>query len=401
MRLGTIFVVICMVIIAASVGAMVYLAFGFGGVRIGHRRARDPDGARALQFLHHPDRHPIGRRPISSPTWRAAMPIWRARSPNSRGGVAAVESKLDHALDRTRAVTDPIALEIGELGTLVKQLAETVAAQQTDARRACRAAGRSPSSLLAPAGLPARTVAGQSATLSRSGAEPRRPRSRPQCRRRGAPSPARRSAGNARLDPRRHRGQPHRPLPAADRDAAAAQGSLLRGDVAAAHRARRTAARRRLRRPGGNRRPDAEDRQSRRLPLRAGGPPPAAQEPRHRPVLQPVGLDAHRSASSRSCSNSWTPTAPSRRRWCSNSRRAAVRAMGPIEHESLAALAERGFRFSLDNVVDLRIEPRELAEPQFPLHQDPGELPAQSQRPPRPISIPPTSPTWSAASAST
>jgi cyclic-di-GMP phosphodiesterase TipF (flagellum assembly factor) len=38
----------------------------------------------------------------------------------------------------------------------------------------------------------------------------------------------------------------------------------------------------------------------------------------------------------------------------------AVRAMGPIEHESLAALAERGFRFSMDNLADLRVEPREL-----------------------------------------
>jgi cyclic-di-GMP phosphodiesterase TipF (flagellum assembly factor) len=43
----------------------------------------------------------------------------------------------------------------------------------------------------------------------------------------------------------------------------------------------------------------------------------------------------------------------------------AVRAMGPIEHESLAALAHRGFRFSLDNVSDLRIEPRELADRGF------------------------------------
>jgi cyclic-di-GMP phosphodiesterase TipF (flagellum assembly factor) len=39
----------------------------------------------------------------------------------------------------------------------------------------------------------------------------------------------------------------------------------------------------------------------------------------------------------------------------------AVRAMGPIEHESLAALTERGFRFSMDNVTDLRLEPRDLA----------------------------------------
>ncbi|MCZ7641791.1 MAG: EAL domain-containing protein [Pseudorhodoplanes sp.] len=36
--------------------------------------------------------------------------------------------------------------------------------------------------------------------------------------------------------------------------------------------------------------------------------------------------------------------------------------MGPIEHESLAALAERGFRFSMDQVTDLRMEPRELSD---------------------------------------
>jgi cyclic-di-GMP phosphodiesterase TipF (flagellum assembly factor) len=44
---------------------------------------------------------------------------------------------------------------------------------------------------------------------------------------------------------------------------------------------------------------------------------------------------------------------------------AALRAMGPIENESLAALAARGYRFSLDNVTDLRIEPRGLAERGF------------------------------------
>jgi cyclic-di-GMP phosphodiesterase TipF (flagellum assembly factor) len=44
---------------------------------------------------------------------------------------------------------------------------------------------------------------------------------------------------------------------------------------------------------------------------------------------------------------------------------AAVRAMGPIENESLAALAERGFRFSIDNLTDLRIDARELNERGF------------------------------------
>src|SRR5207244_1317408 len=32
---------------------------------------------------------------------------------------------------------------------------------------------------------------------------------------------------------------------------------------------------------------------------------------------------------------------------------AALRAAGPIENESLSALAERGYRFSLDNLADL------------------------------------------------
>jgi cyclic-di-GMP phosphodiesterase TipF (flagellum assembly factor) len=43
----------------------------------------------------------------------------------------------------------------------------------------------------------------------------------------------------------------------------------------------------------------------------------------------------------------------------------AVRAMGPPEHESLAVLAERGFRFSMDNVTDLQLDARELHERGF------------------------------------
>jgi cyclic-di-GMP phosphodiesterase, flagellum assembly factor TipF len=39
-----------------------------------------------------------------------------------------------------------------------------------------------------------------------------------------------------------------------------------------------------------------------------------------------------------------------------------LRNLGPIEAEHLAALAQRGYRFSIDHVSDLRIEPRELAD---------------------------------------
>jgi cyclic-di-GMP phosphodiesterase TipF (flagellum assembly factor) len=55
-------------------------------------------------------------------------------------------------------------------------------------------------------------------------------------------------------------------------------------------------------------------------------------------------------------------------------RQDAVRAMGPIEHESLAALAERGFRFSMDNLIDLRIEPRELTARGFRFIKAPASL---------------------------
>jgi cyclic-di-GMP phosphodiesterase, flagellum assembly factor TipF len=43
-------------------------------------------------------------------------------------------------------------------------------------------------------------------------------------------------------------------------------------------------------------------------------------------------------------------------------KQSTLRALGPIESEHLAALASRGYRFSIDHVTDLRIEPRELAD---------------------------------------
>jgi cyclic-di-GMP phosphodiesterase TipF (flagellum assembly factor) len=52
----------------------------------------------------------------------------------------------------------------------------------------------------------------------------------------------------------------------------------------------------------------------------------------------------------------------------------AVRGMGPIENESLAALAERGFRFSIDNLTDLRLEARELNERGFRFVKAPAAL---------------------------
>ena len=52
----------------------------------------------------------------------------------------------------------------------------------------------------------------------------------------------------------------------------------------------------------------------------------------------------------------------------------AYRAFTPLENESLAALAERGFRFSMDHVTDLRMEPKELADHWFRYLKVPAKL---------------------------
>ncbi|GLH82109.1 diguanylate phosphodiesterase [Bradyrhizobium sp. SSBR45G] len=43
-------------------------------------------------------------------------------------------------------------------------------------------------------------------------------------------------------------------------------------------------------------------------------------------------------------------------------KQSTLRSLGPTETEHLAALAQRGYRFSIDHVTDLRFEPRELAD---------------------------------------
>jgi cyclic-di-GMP phosphodiesterase TipF (flagellum assembly factor) len=43
-------------------------------------------------------------------------------------------------------------------------------------------------------------------------------------------------------------------------------------------------------------------------------------------------------------------------------KQATLRQLGPAETENLAALSQRGYRFSIDHVTDLRLEPRDLAD---------------------------------------
>src|ERR1700720_3817375 len=127
---GAILLALCMLIIAGLAGAAVYLYLDLGMLEA----ATVAIAILALLGLYHTVSSRFGLRSAVS----------RQLADLSRGGadlarqvaemgrrLAALEGKFETALDQTRAVTDPLTVETGELGTLVKQLAETVAGHQT------------------------------------------------------------------------------------------------------------------------------------------------------------------------------------------------------------------------------------------------------------------------------
>src|ERR1700730_13716041 len=57
----------------------------------------------------------------------------------------AMENRVDAPVNRARGATDPIAAEIGELGGLVRQIADTVAAHETALKNGGGPAGRAAS----------------------------------------------------------------------------------------------------------------------------------------------------------------------------------------------------------------------------------------------------------------
>lgn len=128
-RLGAIFIALCMVLIAASLGAVVYLMAGLSG----------PESTvvalAALMVLaiyngaatRSHDRSDFGGQ--IADLSRGTADIARQVAELSRR-TAALEDQAntiaDNAAEKARTVTEPITAELGELGTLVKQLAETV-----------------------------------------------------------------------------------------------------------------------------------------------------------------------------------------------------------------------------------------------------------------------------------
>jgi cyclic-di-GMP phosphodiesterase TipF (flagellum assembly factor) len=368
MRLGAIFVTVCMTIIAASLGVIGYLWLGLGA-------SESIIVALAAMIV-------LALYNMFTGGFRVRTAVDHQLSDLSRGGadlarqvaemarrLSTVEERVTTAYEKTRAVTDPIAVEIGELGTLVKQLAETVAAQQNEIAEIARrpaAAAVAPSLPAAERPTPPAVVPAPAAEVS-------------------PPAPAEPVVA---AEPAPPPGAPTAPEPAVNEAALATiRGAIDANRVDLYLQPIVTLPQRKVRYYEGV----SRLRSDRGDLLHAADFVGLAESAGLMPKLdnlmifrcvqvvrrlllknRDIGLFCNVSGATLTDSASFPQflefldanraIAPS---LIFEFTQAAVRAMGPIEHESLAAIAERGFRFSMDNVSDLRIEPRELASRSF------------------------------------
>jgi cyclic-di-GMP phosphodiesterase, flagellum assembly factor TipF len=369
MRLGTVFVVIWMAVIAASIGAMANLAFGFGA----SESAIIGLAALTVLSVYHYFSARTGIRSVVTHQFadlaRGDADLARQVGELARR-VAAVENRIDHAADRTRALTDPIAIEIGALGARVRQLSETVSAQEATLTEIAEQAALGEQRPAAPADPFAGQSAAEFATAPDEADAPRNAAGRgaaAAATARGADAGALASIRSAveagRIDvylqpivtlPQRKvryyeatsrlRSERGELWPAGDFIAQAEAGGLMPTiDNLVAVRCVQVVRRLLLK--------------NRDVGLFCNLSHLTLSDPIFPQMLE--FLDANRAI------------APS---LVLEFTQAAVRQMGPVEHESLAKLAERGFRFSLDNVADLDIEPRDLASRNFRFIKIPASL---------------------------
>jgi cyclic-di-GMP phosphodiesterase TipF (flagellum assembly factor) len=157
LRIGAIFVVICMVLIAGSVGAVTYLGLGWD---------MNMSGVVAMAVLvaltlyNTIDNRLRDRRELGdqiADLSRGTADLARQVAELSRQ-FNTVEARVDTAINRARNAADPLASEIGELSLLVQQLADTVANHEVRLRQrpAASAASREGSEAAPVSPLPLR-----------------------------------------------------------------------------------------------------------------------------------------------------------------------------------------------------------------------------------------------------
>jgi cyclic-di-GMP phosphodiesterase TipF (flagellum assembly factor) len=352
-RISAIFIALCMVLIAGSIGFVVYLRFGLTGaesflVGLGVLTALAVYNAVAARSR---DRAEVSDQ-IASIS-RSSADLARQLAEFGRQ-LGTVETKVDSVLDKALASAQPLAVEIEELSTLVKHLADSVAAHEA------ALAGLSGKQRIAPA---APAAAASNATAAVPMPDP-------------AVAPAAPTAGMIAA------------FSGLDRDGViAAINSAIEGSKIELYlqpivtlpqrKVRYYEALSRLKADNGDLVAAADFLKF----AEAGGLMPKLDnlsvlrcvQVVRRLLLKNRDIGLFCNLSSATLTDSGFPRflefAEANRAIAPalvfEFTQGAVRGMGPIEHESLAALAERGFRFSMDNLTDLRVEPRELTERGF------------------------------------
>ena len=410
-RVSAIFIAICMVLIAVSLGIVLYLRFGFTGVESGVVALGALTALAVYNAVAARMRDRAEASAQISTLSRSSGDLARQLAEFSLR-LNAMDSKVEHVLERSLQVAQPLAAEIEELSTLVKQLADSVAGHQLaigrigakfDAVAATRQTGPAAPSAdvdAAPAAPAPRPAAPAVAAPALTTAAPAA----------AVPEPAAASAAMVAPPPVPSVTEPPAATPApaapapspraapaestvpafAGLDRAgiiAAIGSAIEGGridlylqpivMLPQRKVRFYEAMSRLKADNGDMVAAADFLKY----AEAGALMPKLD---HLTVLRCVQVVRRLLLKNREiglfCNVSGltlTDASFSSLLELVEANRAiatslvleftqsAVRAMGPIEHESLAALAERGFRFSMDNLTDLRVEPRELTDRGF------------------------------------
>jgi cyclic-di-GMP phosphodiesterase TipF (flagellum assembly factor) len=360
-RVSAIFIAVCMVLIAVSVGLIAFLRFGFSGVEAtlvslglltaltvyngitGRSRDRAEVGDQVTALL------------------RSSSDLARQLAEFGRR-LSATESKAEIALDRAAGSSQPVAAEIAELSALVKELADSVAAHDAalGGSRTFAAKTVMPTTEMAgavpPYSAPAEAIAAAPLT-------PREIAAFTGLDKEGIVAAIRGAIEASRIDlylqpivslPQRkvryYEAMSRLKTESGDLVAAgdflsfAEAGSLVpKLDNLSVLRCVQVVRRLLLK--------------SRDIGLFCNLSPATLTDPSFPQFLE--FLEANR-AIAHALVFEFTQS--------------AVRAMGPLEHEACAALAERGFRFSMDNLTDLRVEPRELNDRGFRFVKAPAML---------------------------
>jgi cyclic-di-GMP phosphodiesterase TipF (flagellum assembly factor) len=393
-RISAIFIATCMVLIAGSVGFVVYVRFGFTGaesalVALGTLTAFAVYNAIAARKR---DRLETSNQLANIA--RGSDDLARQLAEFGRR-LSTVEVKVETTVDRALATAQPLAAEIEELSALVKQLADSVAAQEVAVSNAMQAVERRAAHApAAPVAQPATSPIAPAPTVAPAAPIPFS--TAPVTSVAPPVPPALQAAPPAPPSPPRI----ERKIPAfagLDRDGIIAairraiEGSridlYLQPVVTLPQRkVRYYEALSRLKADNGDLVP-AEDfldyaEAGRLMPGLDHLSVTRCVQVVRRLLLKSRDVGLFCNISSATLTDGAFPKllefmeanraiAPA---LVFEFTQSAVRAMGPIEHESLAALAERGYRFSIDNLTDLRVDARELNDRGFRFVKAPAAL---------------------------